>query len=99
MSRKQQGLRWSHVARRSTALLLRRSVPLLLAVGALLGPGSAWAGGPAPDPPTSGAPVPDAAPVARPHTTHAARAAAAAAPARRPAVAAPPPPPPPRPGA
>src|SRR3954452_11865487 len=89
MSGKQQGLRWSHVARRSTALLLRRSIPLLLAVGALLGPGPAWAGDPAPDPPTSGAPVPDAAPVARPHYTHAARAVVAAAPAREPAVAAP----------
>jgi hypothetical protein len=52
--------------RRSSALLLRRWTPLLLAVMALLGPGPAWAGDPAPDPAAAGAPAPDAAPLAHP---------------------------------
>jgi hypothetical protein len=75
--------------RRSTALLLRRSIPLLLAVGALLGPGSAWAGGPAPDPAGSGAPAPDAAPVAHPTAAPAKPTTPVAAPVREPAVVAP----------
>src|SRR5580765_5226078 len=54
------------MTRRSPALLLRLWIPLLLAVAALLGPGLARAGGPAPDPPAGGAPVPDAAPVHQP---------------------------------
>ena len=74
--------------RRSKALLLRRSIPLLLAVAALLGPGPAWAGGPAPDPSGSGAPAPDAAPVEHPKATPAA-AGPVAVPVREPAVAAP----------
>jgi hypothetical protein len=73
--------------RRSTALLLRRSIPLLLAVGALLGPGSAWAADPAPDPPSAGAPAPDAAPGAHPKTAPAARTPVVV-PVREPAVAA-----------
>jgi hypothetical protein len=73
--------------RRSTALLLRRSIPLLLAVGALLGPGPAWAGGPAPDPASGGAPAPDAAPVHKPKAAAAPRAPVAV-PVRKAAVAA-----------
>ena len=40
LGRKQPGLRWSHMTRRSPALLLRLWIPLLLAVAALLGPGT-----------------------------------------------------------
>jgi hypothetical protein len=44
------------------------AVPLLVAVGALLGPGAASAGSPAPDPPGSiRAPAPDPAPTALSH--------------------------------
>jgi hypothetical protein len=51
------------MTRRSTALLLRRWIPLLLAVAVILGPELARAAGPAPDPASAGAPAPDAAPV------------------------------------
>jgi hypothetical protein len=58
------------VTRRSSAVPLRRSIPLLLAVLALLGPAAARAGDPAPDPPGANVtPVPDPAPVAHPTGT------------------------------
>jgi hypothetical protein len=51
------------MARRSSALFPRCSIPLVLAVGAFLWPVVASAGNPAPDPTTSnGAPAPDPAP-------------------------------------
>jgi hypothetical protein len=63
---------WSRMgSRRSSVLLLRRSVPLVLAVGALLCPASGLAGAPGPDPPaSSGGPAPDRAPTARRQTAH-----------------------------
>jgi hypothetical protein len=82
---KQQGLRWSHM-RRSTALLLRRSIPLFLAVVALLGPGTASAADPAPDPAGSGAPAPDPAPAAHAKVAPVKRAAPVAAPVAKHAV-------------
>jgi hypothetical protein len=55
------------VARRSSVVSLRRSIPLLLAVLGLLGPAAARAGDPAPDPPGANVtPAPDPAPVAHP---------------------------------
>lgn len=82
--------------RRSSASLLRRSIPLLLAVTALLGPGSAEAAGPAPDPSASTAPKPDPAPVAAPRPAvrvtavqPTARATGQATPAARAVAAAP----------
>ena len=80
-------MRWSHMTRRSPALLLRLWIPLLLAVAALLGPGLARAAAPAPDPPSSGAPVPDAAPVHHAKVAAAPRAPVAV-PVRKAAVAA-----------
>ena len=71
--------------RHSSACLLRRVIPLLLAVAALPGPQAASAAGPAPDPPSSSAPVPDPAPVAHPRVVN---QATVVAPARRAAVAA-----------
>ena len=60
------------MVRRSSALLLPVALPLLFAVGALLGPGVAVAGGPAPDAPSAaGTPAPDPAPVARPNPSRA----------------------------
>lgn len=60
------------MVRRSSALLPPIRLPLLLAVGALLGPGVAAAGGPAPDAPSPAAtPAPDPAPVARPNLSRA----------------------------
>jgi hypothetical protein len=53
------------MARRSSALLPRCSIPLVLAVGAFLWPVVASAGNPAPDPTNStGAPAPDPSPAA-----------------------------------
>ena len=75
------------MTRRSPALLLRLWIPLLLAVAALLGPGLAQAGGPAPDPPSGGAPVPDAAPVHHAKVTAVPRAPVVV-PVRKAAVAA-----------
>lgn len=75
------------MTRRSPALLLRLWIPLLLAVAALLGPGLARAGGPAPDPASGGAPGPDAAPVHHPRAATAPKAPVAV-PVRKAAVAA-----------
>lgn len=72
--------------RHSSACLLRRVIPLLLAVAALLGPQAASAAGPAPDPPGSSAPVPDPAPVAHPRVVH---VTPVVVPVRRAVVAAP----------
>ncbi len=74
--------------RHSSACLLRRVIPPLLAVTVLLGPaGAARAAGPTPDPATSGVPAPDPAPVHPAKATSAPRAALAA-PGRETAVAA-----------
>ena len=75
--------------RRSTALLLRRTIPLLLAGVALLGPGPASAAGPAPDPAGAGAPAPDPAPVAKPKVATVKKAAPVPTPVRREAVVVP----------
>jgi hypothetical protein len=65
------------MARRSSALLPRCSIPLLLAVGVLLWPVVASAENPAPDPTNSnGAPAPDPAPAA--HTELSAESGAVA---------------------
>src|SRR3954453_2732263 len=58
--------------RRSSGVLLRRSIPLFLALGVSCAAAPALAVGPAPDRPTGSAPAPDAAPGAqRPApTTH-----------------------------
>ena len=75
------------MTRRSPVLLLRLWIPLLLAVAALLGPGTAQAAGPAPDPASGGAPAPDAAPVHHAKVAAAPRAPVVA-PTRKAAVAA-----------
>jgi hypothetical protein len=77
------------MVRRSSVLLPPVALPLLVAVGALLGPVAASAGDPAPDPPTAvRAPAPDAPPAsqsamsapARAPVTHAVHIVAAPAP-------------------